>query len=447
MIKTVAATVFIYFSTMGTAYADDLDSLDELDNLEDGGSSGASGPEILKGFASNESRYFFRDRDEGSTDEASIFELQFETEYNLGSARLFLRPWFLVDTVDSDLQRYEPLEGYIDWRGESWDFRAGQFIENWGIADTFNPLDVLNRNDIGVDLLAPQKLGEAGFRWRYHGDDGYVFGQPVLALYLMPVFRETAFPTDESRYSLSQSGAVLREGDAVTPEGEAAVFAAFRFGHTVHSGLMNGDFQYIAARGPDKTPTLVTGLDAAGPYQVPEYFGTEVVGGGFRAIPNGEWWSKLTLKTEVVHKKPYAINGMTASLPDDYTQYVVGLDRLVAPFMGDKDQLTMTLEYVGEDGTDDVTAGFRPFRSDAVLRLFWEAGNFARSSVEFISIWDVKNKESITELEYKSQLRWVHDDLSLSVLAQMIEPAKSESTFFTSFSNNSNGRLRLQYDF
>ncbi|MFT4840359.1 MAG: hypothetical protein ACI90M_000815, partial [Candidatus Azotimanducaceae bacterium] len=48
----------------------------------------------------------------------------------------------------------------------------------------------------------------------------------------------------------------------------------------------------------------------------------------------------------------------------------------------DKDQITATLEWVGETGANDSTAVFRAFDDDLVIRAFWEANDFARTSIE-----------------------------------------------------------------
>ena len=189
--------------------------------------------------------------------------------------------------------------------GDSADFRAGQFIESWGIADTFNPIDVLNRRDLGVNVLDPEVLGETGVRLRYNFEGGSTIGQPAVALYVMPLWRETPFPTKSSRFSFSQNGPRFRDKNIERLDVIDGGLAAIRFEHTLDTGLVNADMQYIVARGPDRSPTFIFGEDSRGPFLRPEYFGTWVGGGGFRAIPNADGFSKFTLKAEVVHKRPY----------------------------------------------------------------------------------------------------------------------------------------------
>jgi len=424
---------------------DDLDALDELDELTGGGD--ASIVRGVKGFVSNETRSYLKDRGGSQNDDVTLFEAQLELDLRpFSGLTVFLRPWVLVDALDSDLVRYEPLEAFIEITGEQWDIRMGQFIESWGIADTFNPIAVLNRQDVAINVLNPQVLGEAGIRMRYSFEGGHTVGQPSVAVYVMPVWRETPFPTDASRFSFrfsfSQQGGKLSDEDIPRLEIADATLGALRLEHTLSTRLFNADMQYIVARGPERFPTFTEELVSR-----PEYFGMTVVGGGFRAIPNVDWWSKLTLKAEVVYKQPYAFDGMSAPLPDAYSQYAVGFDRQVAPFLASKDQLTITVEYVGERGADDITATFRPFNSDLVFRLYWELGNFARTSAEIRGIIDLDNDEVIAEAVIKSQLRFIHEDLSLLIAGQYIRQAKTDPSFFALFPDNSSVRGRLQFDF
>ena len=99
--------------------------------------------------------------------------------------------------------RTDPLEIYATYRQESWDLRVGQFVENWGIADTFNPVDVLNRRDLASDFFDPIRLGELGARVRFLLDGGDVIGEPTLSAYVIPVFQEALFPTRRNRFSFA----------------------------------------------------------------------------------------------------------------------------------------------------------------------------------------------------------------------------------------------------
>ncbi len=451
----VGTTTIALAEVSEVALDDELDSLDGLDELdaldaldEDSAGGQASWFRSFGGFLSSESRIYAKARRNGQNGENIYLELEAEIDLQpLPGLQLYVQPWFLLDALDTDLLRYEPLQAYLEYSGDSWDVRAGQFIESWGIADTFNPVDVLNRRDLATLILDPKVRGELGGRFRYHFDGGEVIGQPSLSVYLMPLYRRTPLPTHSSRYAFSQTGATLRRDSWQRPELADALFLAARLEHTLNTQLLSADVQYLFARGPDRAPTFVQGLDDSGPFFVPQSFGTMVVGGGFRAIPNLPWWSKLTFKAEVVYKAPYELDTLTAELPDSYWQYAFGFDRQISGLLADNDQLTLTVEYVGEQGASDITAQFRPFQSDIVFRGFWEAGDFARSSLEVRAIVDLETGELIFEGLARSQLRFIHDDLSLLLGAQVIDASESQDSFFAIFPNNSNFRARLRFDF
>ena len=139
-------------------------------------------------------------------------------------------------------------------------------------------------------------------------------------------------------------------------------------------------------------------------------------------------------------------------LPDDYTQYVAGFDRIFNALFTDLDSLTFTAEYLGEYISDenDFLSLFRPFDHDVAGRLYWEAKDFARFSIELRGVVDVKNGELIGEGTIGRQLRFLHDDLRFEVAGQYVRPerdAGDEPGLFAFFPNNSNVRVRMGFNF
>ena len=441
----------------------DLDALSDLDELEALGSSpdgsslpGASSPpsegfrlRSSRGFVESEFKLYLEDRSGPTKDEQWLNEIQLELDFDLTRGfNGFFRPRFLIDALDDDLLRIEPLDAYVEYRADRWDARVGQFVENWGIADTFNPVDILNRRDLGTDILDPERLGELGARVRTHFTGNDTFGEPSLALYVMPIWRDAQFPTDSNRFSFTQPPFRLADEREVSPSDEDRLFVAVRAQHTLDTPFFNADVQYVAARGPERFPFFEIDATPTGVVDlVPQYFGVWTFGGGFRAVPDAEGWSDYTLKGEVVYKRPFRfVAGAPADRPDDYVQYAAGVDRLVPTVFTDQDQLTITLEYVGENGASDVPSRFRAFDNDVVTRLFWEANDFARTSVELRLLVDVRNAELIGEAIYEQQLRAIHEDVKLQVGLQVFDPDDDEG-LFSFFPNNTNLRFALRFDF
>ena len=403
----------------------------------------------VRGFLESRGRIFFKDRNQGLNDEQWIQELELELEFWLTEGWTgYFRPRFLIDVFDTDLVRTEPLEVYVTWTGESGDLRVGQMIENWGIADTFNPVDVLNRRDLAEDPLDPARLGELGARGRLFFDGGDVIGEPVLSAYVIPVFRTTQFPTSESRWSLAPPPNELREDLGLEPSGFDRWFTALRFQNTLSTGPANADVQLVASRGPDKFPIIFPVPNTGGGFDlIPAYYGLVTLGGGIRAVPNAESLADYTLKAEVVHKAPYRFEDNAVVLPDDYWQYAFGVDRLFPNVFSDKDQITATIEWVGESGANDITKLFRPFQDDLVLRAFWEANDFSRTSLELRGVVDPKNGDWFAEGTYAQQLRSIHEDLKLELGLRWFDIASTEPGFFALFPNNSTVYMALRFDF
>lgn len=402
-----------------------------------------------KGFVETRPRSFLSDRGGEKHDEQWLLEAELEVSLRLGEALTgYFRPRIFLDLFDGDLERFAPYEAYVTHAGDGWDLRAGQFVENWGIVDTYNPIDVVSRRDLGTGFLNPERLGEIGFRYRRFLEGGDVIGEPTVSLYALPVWQPTLFPTDDQRFGFGSNALPFDESSGFTPSGSDRGFYAARLAATLTTGPVNADLQMLVADGPDRTP----GLFLSGGGLQPAYFGSTTVGMGFRAVPNqdvaGDFLSTLTFKAEAVYKDPRAYSGSPIEEPDDYVAYVLGVDRDFYGLASEQDQLTLTVEYAGERGAaDDPIGRFRPFRDDLILRALYQPNDFARSSLEVRGIYDLDSDESIFEAIYGRQLRSVHEDVKLIVQLQTFDPAGDGSSFLDFFPDNTSLAVGLRWAF
>lgn len=436
---------------------DELDELDKLDKELDTIDPSVRKGDLLKltrGFISAESRTYVADRDAAGNEQQLIGEVRADVDLRL-TAQLsgYVRPWFVLDGFDTDLYRYEPLDGYLLYKREAWDLKVGQFVENWGMADTFNPVDVLNRRDMAVSFFDPVRRGELGAKFRLVTRLGRTIDELAISVYAMPVWRETPWPTPNSRWVIGSDIAVLRTELTERPALKDAFLGAVRIEHTLRTSLANADVQYVAARGPDRFPVLVT-VPTMGSFGfAPQYHGTLVLGFGIRAVPNAAWWSKLSFKGEVAHKRPYELASVMAAVPqtfaiaETYTQFAVGLERSFDKLFGSTDRLTALAEYIGDVGADDFASDLRPFDHDVAVALRWAANDFARTTIDARLITDVKNGDTIGELVIGRQLRFVHRDLRLRLSGRLISAGDDPASLFSYLPNNSNVTARLQFDF
>jgi hypothetical protein len=387
-----------------------------------------------------EVRSYLVDRDLPSNDEQLLLDTELELDFRFAKRmKLFLRPRFLIDGLDTELIRFEPLEGYLAYEGPRTGLKLGQFIENWGVAEVNNPLDVLNRRDFGVKFLDPPRLTQS-----FEG--GKVVGQPTLSAYFMPLFRPALLPTAQSRWRPVAEGVDFRPGLGFEPSGAEQMFGALRFEHTLNTRPFNADVSYLVSHGPERFPYFLPVQGPVGVDFIPVYYGVTVAGLGMRAVPNTVGWSRLTFKAEVAYKRPFEFEGSPGQRQDDYVQYTTGLDLLINPVFTERDEILLTLEYAGENGASDLASVFRPFDSDIAVRLFWQPLDFARTTIELRTVVDVKHAELVAEATVGQQLRFIHDDLRMTVTGTYMRAAPSGEGLLTFFSNNSAIMVRLQFD-
>lgn len=434
---------------------DDLDDLfgDDLDALLGGGDVEEGGPDSVvrewRGFFEVKPRTFFEDRNGEKNDEQFLLEGEVELDLRFSDRWTgYFRPRLFVDALDDELHRFEPYEAYVTYEGESWDLRAGQFVENWGIVDTYNPIDVINRRDLAIDALTASRLGELGVRYRRTWEGGERVGEPTLSAYVLPVFRETRFAPDDQRLGFGTAAMPLEESGGFEPAGSDELFFALRYQSTLNTSFANADVQLLAAQGPSRVPSFTTGGSGE---LLPAYFRATTVGGGFRAVPNedvaGRFLSTLTLKAEVVHTDPSAFDGSPIASPDAFTAFVFGVDRSFYEIFGDADEIIATVEYARETSTTDPASLFRPFRDDLILRALYEANDFARQSLELRALFDLDIDEQIYELIYETQLRSIDEDMKLTVQLQHIDAADPGESFFGALESLSSLAIGLRWDF
>ena len=211
----------------------------------------------------------------------------------------------------------------------------------------------------------------------------------------------------------------------------------------------NADVQFVVARGPERFPVFGVNPNGRGGANLnPIYYGAWTIGGGVRAVPNADLLADYTLKTEVVYRIPYRTNtSLPAIEPEAYLQYAFGFDRLFPNVFTDRDQITATVEWAGETGANDAASSFRRFDDDLVLRAFWEANDFDRSSLEVRGIVDPAGDSWAAEAIYEQQLRSLHEDLKMTLGVQLFGSSDSGAGFFGFFPDNSNVEVGLRLDF
>ncbi len=451
--STLGLALALASASLAHGQDDDLDFLDdELDALIEGDlfDEGSASDGILRsfqGFSALEARTYWRDRGGETNDEQLLFRSEFELDLRFSDSLTgYARPRILVDLLDGDYQRFEPFEAYATYDAGDWDLRAGSMVENWGIVDTFNPVDVLNRRDFGSNLLNADRLGEIGFRLRREIEGNETIGEPTLSLYVLPVWQATPFAPEDQRFAIAGGPLAFDEDAGFDPASSERLFFGGRVQATLNTGPMNADVQLIAADGPSRFPAIAL----LGGTLAPAYYHARTLGIGIRAVPNEAALgalAKYTFKAEIAHVAPDTFDDSPIVAPDDYTTLVVGVDRVFDGVLAGQDSLTTTVEYAHESGASDPQASYRPFRDDLILRALWEANDFERTSLEARALFDIDNHEFIGELIYETQLRSWHEDLKWTVQVQYFDPASATESLFGLFPNNSSLMTGVRWSF
>ena len=110
---------------------------------------------------SYENKNYLADRSQHPINDEETVQTEAELSYdNEKFFQVFAHPRFKFDFIDHDRNRYLPLEAYLDLYNDHLEWKNGLIQDNWGMANSFNPTNVLNRTDNEDDYFDPERLGE-----------------------------------------------------------------------------------------------------------------------------------------------------------------------------------------------------------------------------------------------------------------------------------------------
>ena len=347
---------------------------------------------------------YLHDRGDFETEDDQLI-LDWEGRFGFRPApeiRALLHPRASVDALNEHYRRFEPYEAYVDYEGDAFGLKLGQFIEAWKFTGVTNPLSTLNRRDFASDLLDADRLGELGGRFTAKVDDGDWLSDLRLALYVIPVFQRTELPAEDSRLDPSVPGFDYSPDTGPEPSGSERVYTALRLTATTR-GSWPADLQFVASQGRELLPQV---LGPPNPVFEPAYYGLRTLGMGFRTHPwpRAGFLRALTWAGEVAYKDPYRFDETPPGELESYVQWVFGLRWRASDLLRDGDRLLLVLEHAGERGADDPTAERRVFRNDLAPYLVWHPGDEGRSEWILRGDIDLETSERVGMLRYERDL-------------------------------------------
>ena len=160
-----------------------------------------------------------------------------------------LTPFFRFDGADSRRTHADLREAYLLLFGElgegEWEARLGVDRVFWGVAELYNPVDIVNQSDLVEHPDGKTKLGQPMAHLTFAGDWG------TAELFALPGHRERTFP---GRHGRLRSGLVV-DPDLVEYESgaeERHLDVAARYSHSF--GLL--DFGLSVFDGTSREPSI-----------------------------------------------------------------------------------------------------------------------------------------------------------------------------------------------
>jgi hypothetical protein len=193
-------------------------------------------------------------------------------------------------------------------------------------------------------------------------------------------------------------------------------------------------------------PTRIPAFDVSQVGRVTAvHYRVDMVGAGVQWAL-GPW----LLKLETAHNWPND-SGLAArfkpAVPDNFSQWVIGFDRTFTDVLG-KNEVTLTLEYAGEDDTTTDLSNLRPYKSDVFAGVRWQFHDQRRTEIVASVAADVLVDEQLCQLDFQTEL---YKRLKLLLAGQFVNRASDSRpdrfTTFNLFPNNSNLEVRFRYEF
>lgn len=186
---------------------------------------------------------------------------RYELSWGEGENIVTVKPRIQFDQSDTSRTYVDPQE--FHWTGywEEFEIKFGVSIENWGVTESQQLVNVVNQINLADSIYGESKLGQGMLAGKFILDAG------ELAIYALPYFRPRVFPTKEGRPAARLN---VRNEEAIYENDSApeVIDVAARLSYTVGSL----DFALSVFNGTNREPQLLPNVDQDQvPFFVPRY--------------------------------------------------------------------------------------------------------------------------------------------------------------------------------
>ena len=327
-----------------------------------------------------------------------------------GNSSIVVTPFARLDQHDPERTHFDFREFLYQRNSDNWEFRIGLGKIFWGVAESRNPVDIINQRDAVEGFTVDEKLGQPLLQFSWFKDLG------SIDFFVLPGFREQTFAGVDGRPRLSTpiSQNALYESDSE--------YRHIDFALRYSTAIEEWDLGFSAFRGTARDPLLlpIFGTSFTDASLQPFYYQISQI--GFDAQATLESW---LLKFEWIHQQ--------ADVIANHTESVIGFEYSFFGVAESDADLGVIAEYLhdnrGEASTqpfqNDLLVGFRlalndeastealvgsfiDLDTDAIIVTF-EAnrriGNSFKVSLEAVSYLNTENDPGLNQLRNEDYLQ------------------------------------------
>lgn len=296
----------------------------------------------IRGNVSLQAQWFPNESNHSAT-QTSNLSLSTETEFfrDIGdNASLTITPFARIDQRDEERSHVDLREFTYAWFSDNWEARLGLGKVFWGVAESSNPVDVINQFDSIENDDSSAKLGQPMINLLLLRDWG------EIDLYLLPGFRERTFPGADGR---PRPATVVDIDDAQFESSQEE--RHIDFAGRVSGAVDAWDWGLHLFHGTARTPEFRFNPDNQ--RIVPFYYQNTQVGLDVQATL--ESW---LLKAEIVYRRGDEI--------ENHSAWVSGFEYSFYDLRGSGADIGLVTEWLYDDRAE---RSGQPFQNDALIGL------------------------------------------------------------------------------
>ena len=305
---------------------------------------------------------------------------------------------FQFDSDDSNRNRYEFDDLYLDYFRDSFELRVGYQIFSWKTVESISHADFLNQVDLESDFLDPEKRAELALRLRFIPDTDV---EQVFEIYYFAKMRPTRFPVGNNRFTFglpihNDPARHTWQSDAAAWRPQIALSYQRPFFENIDARLFyfNGYNRY-----PGLVPPAEPGKAFSQHYRLVQKGGLALQG------ELGSWLVKGEFVYTAYNRS--LVNQRGQTIRPRYLAHTFGVEyTLYAPFFENQD-IGIILERIGDSdaGTSaEELESFRPFQNHIFAGMRYAFNNASDRSLLLGAFLNERARDYMLRFEYEDRL-------------------------------------------